>query len=249
MDIYTSKINDKKSPLNLVFQEHKIEVLEHLIEEGIVNINKEIKLEIHLWENEGKKRSARINLHYQGIRDSWQNAARVLISIYNLTSKNDKVIRHLIRDEQRDVESVKNESGVGSFTTLMDANSSMGYNELMEALASHGVNVNVQDSSGNTDLTDADRNKYNEVADELIKQDTNVNVQDSSGNTDLTDADRNKYNEVADELIKQDTNVNVQDSSGNTDLTDADRNKYNEVADELIKQDTDVNVQAFKKLL
>jgi ankyrin repeat protein len=118
--------------------------------------------------------------------------------------------------------------------------------EILQSMKTNGVDINHQDSDGDTALVRACSEGFTEVALELLKVDgIDVNIQDILGWTAYMRACSKGLTEVALELLKVDgLDVDLQDSYGWTALMWACSRGLTEVALELLKVDgIDVNLQ------
>jgi len=105
------------------------------------------------------------------------------------------------------------------------------------------VDLNVQNSDGNTALILACCRKLPKIALALIKAGADVNVQNSEGDTALLVVCWDKLSEVALALIEAGADVNIQDRNGDTALLVTCLNRLSEVALALIAAGANINVQ------
>jgi len=105
-----------------------------------------------------------------------------------------------------------------SCLTLLSHAVLCGNFEACKLLISHGSNVNIQDSDGNTPLIEACLNSYYEIVKLLLKSKANPNISNSSGETPISSAASIGCLVIIDLLVEHGADVNTVDNLGSSPL-------------------------------
>ena len=132
-----------------------------------------------------------------------------------------------------------------NFFTIYDEINFINY-----LLYDRNININAQDTEGNTALITAvlfydEESGSNQIIDALLRHtQLNINIENNEGINALMIASSVGYFEVVNMLLRLNPNLNAIDNYGNTAITNAFENRSTDIVDILIEAGADVNIRS-----